>query len=113
MALMAVAFPIPPGKTEQWLEFTAELKGARNAEYVASRKKLGVHERTFLQHTPHGDMVIVTLEGENPAAAFAAFGQGTDEFTRWFVGQAKEIHGIDLTQPPPGPMPSLIVDSHK
>lgn len=111
MALMAMAIPIPPGKTDQWKKFISELKGARHAEFVASRKRLGVRERTFLQHTPHGDFVLVTLEGENPGKAFAEFGQGSDAFTTWFKQQVQEVHGMDLGAPPPGPMPEMVIDS--
>jgi len=73
MALMAVAFPIAPGKTDDWRRFIGELNGARRAEFVASRKAMGVLERTFLQPTPMGDMVIVTLEGDSPGEAFGRF----------------------------------------
>ena len=111
MAMLALAFPIPPGKTDQWKKFIAELRGARRADFAASRKRFGVRERTFLQHTPHGDLVIVTLEGENPGKAFAEFGQGTDAFTTWFKQQVSDIHGLDLSAPPPGPMPELMIDS--
>ena len=110
MALMAVAFPIPPGKLEDWRRFIGELNGARRAEYVASRKALGVRERAFLQPTPMGDMVLVTLEGDNPAEAFGRFVNSTDPFTVWFLAQTKELHGIDLTKAA-GPMPELVVDS--
>jgi len=111
MALLAVAFPIPAGKTEQWKKFIGELSGPRKGEFAASRKRLGVRERTFLQHTPQGDLVIVTLEGENPGKAFAEFGKGTDAFTMWFKQQVSEIHGMDLSAPPPGPMPEMVIDS--
>src|SRR5687768_14962240 len=109
--MIAMAIPILPGKKEQWEKFANELTSNRKNDFNNSRKKLNVHERTFLQSTPQGDMVIVTLEGDNPEQAFADFAKGTDEFTNWFKSQAKEIHGLDLTQPPPGPMPKLIVDS--
>jgi hypothetical protein len=111
MPMFAMAIPIAPGKTEAFKKFISELNGARRAELVESRKRLGVRERSFLQHTPHGDMVVVTLEGANPQKAFAEFGQGTDAFTTWFKKQVSEIHGMDLSAPPPGPMPELIVDS--
>jgi hypothetical protein len=113
MALLAMAIPIPPGKTEQWKKFIGELKGPRFEAFKASRHKLGVQERTFLQHTPMGDFVIATLEGADPAGAFARFGEGTDDFTKWFVKQVHEIHGFDLTAPPPGPLPELAIDSGK
>lgn len=111
MALFAMAVPIPAGKENQWKAFVAELTGARKADFVASRKKLGVRERTFHQQTPMGDFVIVTLEGEDPQGAFTKFGQGTDPFTEWFKTQVKEIHGMDLAAPPPGPLPKQVVDS--
>lgn len=111
MALLAMAIPILPGKTDQWRQFIEQVRGARKAEFDASREKMGVHERTFFQQTPHGDLVIVTLEGDDPARAFASFGAGTDPFTEWFVAQVKAVHGFDLRQPPPGPLPELVVDS--
>lgn len=106
-----MVFPVLSGKTEQWKTFTTDLKGKYLQGFKDSHKSLGIHERTFLQSTPMGDLVIVTLEGENPVESFAKFGQGTDEFTKWFVEQIKEIHGIDLTQPPAGPLPELVIDS--
>jgi hypothetical protein len=111
MALMAVAFPIAPGKTDEWKRFIAELNGARRAEFVASRKAIGARERTFMQPTPMGDLVVVTLEGDNPGQSFGKFVGSTDPFTLWFLKQVKEIHGIDLTQAASGPMPELVIDS--
>src|SRR3990172_3510540 len=109
--LFAMAAPILPGKTEDWKKFINELKTTRYNQFCESRKKLGVRERTFLQQTPMGDFVLVTLEGVNPEAAFANFAAGNDEFTNWFVSQVNEIHGFDLRQSPPGPMPEIVIDS--
>lgn len=111
MALLATAFPILPGKTDEWRAFVAELTGPRAHEFAESRRRAGVRERTFLQSTPMGDLVIVTLEGDDPAAAFEQMNKQDDPFTRWFQEQAGRAHGVDLTQPPPGPMPELVVDS--
>jgi hypothetical protein len=113
MALLAMAVPILPGKVEQFKSFVGQLDGARKADFAASRKKLGVRERAFHQQTPAGDFVVVTLQGDDPAGAFAKFGQGDDPFTKWFVAQVKEIHGVDLTAPPPDPPPTLVADSGK
>jgi hypothetical protein len=106
-----MAVPILPGKTEQWRRFLGELNGPRRAEFEASRRRLGVHERTFFQSTPMGDLVIVTLEGDDPQGAFAHFSAANDEFTRWFLQHVTELHGIDLAQPAPGPLPEQVVDS--
>ena len=112
MAMMAVAFPILPGKTEAWNHFIAELNGARKAEFEASRQKAHVREQTFFQSTPMGDLVIVTLSGEDPARSFAEMSSADDAFTRWFVEHVKELHGVDVSAPMAGGPPSkLVIDS--
>ena len=110
--LTAIAIPILPGKTEQWKKFANDLKTRYNNEFKESRKSLGITERAFLQKNPTGDLVIVTQEGENPVESFKKLGQKTDEFTKWFVSQVKEIHGIDISKPEAlPPFPELVVES--
>ena len=111
MPLMAVAFPILPGKTPEWRAWMEELNGPRQREFAESRERAGVHERTFLQTTPMGDLVIVTLEGHDPGASFGRMVNATDPFTKWFIDRAKAIHGIDLTKTAPGSPSVLVVDS--
>jgi hypothetical protein len=112
MAMFAMAVPILPGKTDQWRRFMDELKGPRMREFSESRRRMGVHERTFLQSTPQGDFVVVTLEGDDPAGAFVRFSQMNDDFSRWFLQQVVEIHGLDLSQAAQAPLPTLMIDSH-
>ena len=88
-----------------------ELNGSRQHEFAESRKNAGVHERTFLQSTPMGDLVIVTLEGDDPAASFGRMVGGTDEFSKWFVERAQAVHGIDLAHLEAGRPPEMVVDS--
>ena len=111
LTLMAVAFPIVPGKTPEWRAWIEELNGPRHEEFAASRRNVGLHERTFLQSTPMGDLVIVTLEGDDPAAAFGRLLSGTDEFSKWFGEQAQSVHGFDLAQAQSTPPPELVADS--
>ena len=108
MALMAVAFPILPGKTEGWRGFIAELNGARHDDFAASRQNAGVHEVTFLQQTPMGDLVLVTLEGDDPAGSFWKMSSGTDEFSKWFVAQVLAVHGVDISVPMPPPSEQVL-----
>jgi hypothetical protein len=111
MPLMAVAFPILPGKTAEWRAWMDELAGARSAEFADSRRRAGVHERTFLQPTPMGDLVIVTIEGDDPAASFGQMMSAKDEFTTWFIERASAIHGFDVSALPPGSPSELVADS--
>ena len=109
--LLAMAVPILPGKTAQFKKFTADLRTSRFEEFAASRRRLKIHERVFLQTTPKGDFALVTLEGDDPQNALKMFGQGSDAFTKWFVQQVKEIHGYDLIHPPKDPLPEMLIDS--
>ena len=109
--MIAIAMPIVQGKLEQWQKFINKLNGEYKNNFQESRNSLGLHERSFLQKTPHGDLAIVTLEGEDPIGGFQKLFSKKDEYTNWFVEQVKEIHGIDLSAPLPGPVPELIADS--
>ena len=111
MPMMAVAFPILPGKTAEWRAWMEEVNGPRREEFAESRRKAGVHERTFLQSTPMGDLVIVTLEGNDPGHSFGQMVGAGDAFATWFAERAKTIHGIDLTAPMTGAPSVLVVDT--
>jgi hypothetical protein len=113
MPLMAVAFPILPGKTAEWHAWMEELNGPRREEFLDSRRRAGVHERAFLQPTPMGDLVIVTLEGEDPARSFGQMVEAKDAFMTWFIERAKAIHGVDLTAPMTGAPSELVVDTDR
>ena len=113
MPMMAVAFPILPGKTPEWRAWMAELNGSRHDEFAESRRRAGVHELTFLQSTPMGDLVIVTLEGDDPAGAFGHMMSANDAFTTWFIERATAVHGFDPSALPAGSPSELVVDSAK
>jgi hypothetical protein len=112
MALNAVVFPILPGKTAEWHAFIGELNGARRSDFVESRIAVGARERTFFQSTPMGDIVIVTMEGDDPGRSFGQMVTAKDAFTLWFLERVKAIHGVDLSAPMPDGSPSkLVIDS--
>ncbi len=113
MALSAFVAPIVEGKQAQWREFIREISegGSHHAAYVASRQTMKVRERAFLQSTPTGDLVIVTLEGDDAPRALTKMASGNDAFTEWFVAQVLEIHGFDLRQVASQPVPEMAIDS--
>ena len=108
MALQAMCMPILPGKKDKWLEMMKQIQeGEASKEFKASRESVGVHERSFLQETPHGDFVILTFEGDNPAESFAKIMSQTGAD---FAEFAKDVHGLDMSGPSPE-MPTLVFDS--
>ncbi len=105
MAMLAMAAPILPGKFDQWQQLKAQLMGPRRDAYEASRKRMGVQERSFLQRTPMGDLLILVFEGPDPAGALAIMAGSKDPFDVWLAQQALEIHGLDVNQPGGIPLP--------
>jgi len=95
MATYSFAAPIVPGKTEAWKDFAKEMGGPRRKEWAASRGKVGLTgETAWLQTTPHGDFVVVTMEGADIEKSLAAWATSTDPFDQWFSQKVKEIHGM-------------------
>ena len=99
MKTMAFAAPILPGKTEDWKNLCKDLQGPRKKEFTESRRRMGVKvERTYLQHTPGADMVIVSIEGDDAENFFKKLGSSADPFDAWFRKRVMEIHGTDLAK---------------
>jgi hypothetical protein len=111
MTSFASAFPLLPGKAEQWKQFSHEMIGSRRSEFEAFLQRQGVtREVVALQQTPQGDMVVVYFEAPNIARAFEVLGSSQDPFDVWFRAQAKDTTGIDFSQPAPGPLPEVYID---
>jgi len=98
----AFVVPILPGKLAAWKAMVEEVKGLRRKEYKASRKKAGIsHEHVWLQHTPQGDFVVVSVVGKNPEKMVERFVASKDPFDKWFMARVAEVHGIDANKMPP------------
>ena len=99
------AAPILPGKTDAWKAATAEILGARSAEYEESRSRMGItRECVSLQQTPDGDFVIVYLEGEDPDGLVGRYLNSDHPCDRWFPETVLGgIHGMDASEGPPPP----------
>ena len=112
MPKLASVYPILTGKTEAWKQFTQEMSGARKNEHAASRKRLGIQlETDYLQQTPMGDTAIIVTETDKEIPQlFQALAMSSDPFDVWFREKLKELHGLDVTQPPPGPPPEKYFD---
>ena len=111
MATLAMTLPLLPGKTESWKRWVQEMAGTRLSEFQASRKRLGItREASFLQQTPQGDMAILYIEAEDMARTFQGLATSQDPFDALFRQKTQEFFGLDLAQPPSGPLPETIFD---
>jgi hypothetical protein len=110
MAQLAMILPILPGKKEKWLGMLEEILAHGSdsrKDFNETREAVGLHERTYLQETPNGDFMILTLEGDSPQEGWAKLMESLPD---GFAEFAMEVHGMDVNAPPP-PMPTLVYDS--
>jgi hypothetical protein len=64
-------------------------------------------ELGWLQQTPEGDLAIVYVEAADLERMFQEMAASTEPYDLWFRQQVLEIHGLDLNQPPEGPVAEL------
>lgn len=107
MSRTALVFPVLPGKDAR--DIATEMK-SRPREYEQSRRSLGITmERAYLQHTPMGDFVTAYIEAEGDALeAFGKLSSSDLDIDRYMAKAVKEIHGADLSQPMPAPLPETV-----
>ena len=113
MARGALAFPVLPGKDESDIRRVADRFKEDPAGYWESRRSQGVTlERAYWQHTPMGDFVVAYLESSKPtlAEAFGGAGQDSSPMGKFFAENVKDVHGIDITQPPEGAPPEVVAE---
>ena len=111
MASFVSAFPMLPGKTEQWKHLSQQMVGPRRSEYDASNQRVGITRLVLaLQQTPQGDMAVVYLEAQDIPRVFEGYASSREPYDVWFREQVKDIHGVDFAQPLPGPLPQVVID---
>jgi hypothetical protein len=112
MYRFAQAFPVLPGKSDADAKAIADYFKAHPNEYLESRKAAGITlERAYLQVTPMGSFVVGYTESERDVASImAAYADTSSALNKKFAELVKEIHGVDVTQPIPGPPPETIGD---
>jgi hypothetical protein len=111
MSMIVMALPIPPEKYAEWREAVSDFSGARKDEYTAARTRQGVtRQRVFLHHTPEGPMEIMVMEADDPGRALEIIATSAEPFDVEFREFVMNIYGLDLSQPPPGPLPEQVLD---
>jgi len=109
MEQVCFALAVVHGKAETARAFMRELEGARKAEYAASERRIGiVKEAWFLQAAPAGDLLIGYMESADFARSLKMFAESRDPFDMWFKERMAAATGVDLNNPPPGPLSELL-----
>jgi hypothetical protein len=107
---LGAAFPLLPGREERFRRFCTEIAGPRRQAFGDSQKRLGLlREHWFLQLGPSGPLVIMVVDGPDPARSLAMMGSSSDPFDVWVREEVKELFGVDMASPPPS-LPELVVN---
>jgi hypothetical protein len=102
MAAIGFVVPVLPGKEQADRDWLEEMDGPRREAYESLWKKHGLSRHmVWQQETPSGTVDVVFLEADDISAAMQGITSSDDEFSEWFRGRVKDVHGIDLTSESP------------
>jgi hypothetical protein len=102
MAAIGFVVPVLPGKEQADRDWMEEMDGPRRDAYESLWKQHGFSRHMiWQQETPGGTVDVVFLEADDIAAAMQGITSSDDEFSAWFRGRVKDVHGIDLTSESP------------
>lgn len=111
MPMIVMALPIPPERYEAWRNAVARFAGEQRDEFTAARVRQGVtRQGVFVQQGPDGPMEIMVMEADDPDRALGEIATSQEPFDVEFRQFLMDIYGLDLSQPPPGPLPELLLD---
>jgi len=104
--------PILPGKLDAWKQWIEDWNGPRKGDVTDFNRRYGLtRHAAWLAESPAGPVVIALHEGPGGDDIMAKLGPSQHEFDVSFKEKLLEIHGFDVTKPPPGPLPELYFDS--
>ena len=93
------SLPILSGKREAWIRFVQALRGQRQEEYEALRRRLGiVHEQFWLLESSEQAVAVIVVRSRKPLSSWPGMVEGTQPFVRWLARHFAELHGLALNQ---------------
>lgn len=111
MAVHNFVFPVVAGKEELARHFAKEAASDHADDYTALMEASGTTRVTWtMQETPAGTCILVWYEADEVLKILQVLATRTDAAASWMRGRIEECGGIDLSGPPPGPAPELILE---
>ena len=106
---ICLAVPVLPNRADGAIAFMKELETSRRSEYEASERRIGITKEVwFLARGANGDQLLAYMESPAFAQALAQFAQSQDAFDQWFKQRLAAVTGVDLNNPPSGPLSELL-----
>lgn len=105
-----VLAPIMEGKLEAWKSWNAELTSSKKGEFDEFNQRYGLTRHdVWLAETPGGPMAVVLHEGPGGETFMQKLAQSDHSFDVFVRSNIEEFHNMDLSGPPPGPLPVKMI----
>ena len=101
-----VLAPILGGQLDAWKAWCADLWGQQKEAITDFNRHYGLTcHASWLTETRAGPAVIALHEAPGSDELMPKLAASRNEFDILFKEHLLAVHGMDVTQPPPGPMP--------
>lgn len=106
-----VLVPIKATALDAWKAWNNEVSTSKLEEFSEFNSRMNITDhKVWLAHTPNGPMAVVMHEGPGSDEFMQKLATSEHPFDQWFRDSITEFHGIDFSQPPPGPMPEQMMN---
>jgi hypothetical protein len=109
--MAGIVIPLVPEKLNDWKSWIDDVTENRKEEFADFNNRMGLTaHRVWLNHTPNGPVAVVLHDGPGSETFLQKVATSDHPFDQWFRERITEFHGIDPTQPPPGPAPEALMN---
>jgi len=104
-----IVVPIVPSELDAWKAWNNELATSKSEEFAEFNNRIGItSQKVWRVQTPDVLLAGVNHAGPGEADFMQKVTTSDHPFDEWFKNSIAGFHGIDFSQPPPGPMPELV-----
>jgi len=104
-----VVVPVVKGKEEAWKSWAKNLNGEMKKDFDDLNKRHGLTRHdVWAVETPNGLMAAVLHEGPGADSFMQAVAASDHAFDVSMKESIESFHGMNLSAPPPGPMPEKL-----
>ncbi len=87
------------GPQERWRRLSQEVAGSRRAQFEASCRRAGITQvQVLLVQLLHGELVVVTLNMQEPQQTFEALATSEGPFEHWLCEQLQALLGWNVQE---------------
>jgi len=105
-----IVAPVKKGKEEEWKSWTLKMKGEMKKDWDELNKRHGLtRHNVWAVETPNGLLAVVLHEGPGAETFMQNVAVSDNPIDILMKKSIEDFHGMDLSAPPPGPMPVKLI----